>query len=390
MKKDLSIKNISIYGFLTILIMTSISGGLVFLFLEKIENLNHQYQSFEKSYTDMFSLKYYTERLLTTTNLEHEKKLFIKSKDIFKEHLELLQIEDKNKKENIIMQWKVVDSESNIILKKLDNELFQAQNTMDKSILRRLGEGLNSNTQSDYYLALVDLGHSIDYLKQYEEFLLDELNELKIKRQNQIFNKINETKKTGIISLVFMLLLTTLIVSFITRLIIKVENNLRNTQETLQENLDETNYILNTVMESIVISENGVCIDVNDETLRTFNYTSKSELIGKSTDIFIAPESLELVQSQEKSESVEPYEVNCITNDGKILPSIIKVYNFKNKSGTTIRISAIVNLSEIKDKDRLIFQQSKMATMGEMLENIAHQWRQPLSVITAIASGLDI
>jgi PAS domain S-box-containing protein len=390
MKKELSIKNISMYGFLTILIMTLISGGLVFLFLNKIENLNHQYQSFESSYTNMFSLKYYTERLLTTTNLAQEKKLFIEAKDIFKEDLELLPIDDKIRRENIIAQWKVVDSESNIILKKLDNELFQAKNTMDKSILRRLGEGLNSNTQSDYYLALVDLGHSIDYLKQYEEFLLDELNELKIKQQNQIFNKINETKKTGIISLVFMLLLTTLIVSFITRLIIKVENNLRNTQETLQENLDETNYILNTVMESIVISENGVCIDVNDETLRTFNYTSKSELIGKSTDIFIAPESLELVQSQEKSESVEPYEINCITNDGKILPSIIKVYNFKNKSGTTIRISAIVNLSEIKDKDRLIFQQSKMATMGEMLENIAHQWRQPLSVITTLASGLDI
>ena len=28
--------------------------------------------------------------------------------------------------------------------------------------------------------------------------------------------------------------------------------------------------------------------------------------------------------------------------------------------------------------------------MGEMLENIAHQWRQPLSVITTVASGLKI
>jgi len=43
-----------------------------------------------------------------------------------------------------------------------------------------------------------------------------------------------------------------------------------------------------------------------------------------------------------------------------------------------------------KDKDRLLFQQSKMAEMGEMLENIAHQWRQPLSVITTCASGIKM
>ena len=41
-------------------------------------------------------------------------------------------------------------------------------------------------------------------------------------------------------------------------------------------------------------------------------------------------------------------------------------------------------------KDRLLAQQQKMVSMGQMIENIAHQWRQPLSLITTSASGIKL
>ncbi len=43
----------------------------------------------------------------------------------------------------------------------------------------------------------------------------------------------------------------------------------------------------------------------------------------------------------------------------------------------------------MEQKKSHLFQQSKMATMGEMMENIAHQWRQPLSQINSAVLLID-
>jgi signal transduction histidine kinase len=43
-----------------------------------------------------------------------------------------------------------------------------------------------------------------------------------------------------------------------------------------------------------------------------------------------------------------------------------------------------------KENQEILFQQSKMASMGEMIGNIAHQWRQPLNALSALNVSLSM
>ncbi len=71
----------------------------------------------------------------------------------------------------------------------------------------------------------------------------------------------------------------------------------------------------------------------------------------------------------------------------------IEVYN-KTKElkelNENLEDKITVGIKESKLIEKRLFESEKMVSMGEMIGNIAHQWRQPLSVISTAATGMHL
>ena len=64
--------------------------------------------------------------------------------------------------------------------------------------------------------------------------------------------------------------------------------------------------------------------------------------------------------------------------------------NELNKINKDLEIKIREEVEKSTKQFKILQEQSKMAAMGEMIGNIAHQWRQPLSVISTAATGIKV
>ena len=139
----------------------------------------------------------------------------------------------------------------------------------------------------------------------------------------------------------------------------------------------------------------GRFINVNKKLVQILGYKNKKELlnkrwfsVNKENSINKEDENfLDLITQRINTYSLEK---TYKKEDGSRVDTFITANMLKEKSGVKNILFSIIDVTDVKTKDRLLSQQSKMASMGEMIANIAHQWRQPLSLISTASSGMKI
>ena len=85
------------------------------------------------------------------------------------------------------------------------------------------------------------------------------------------------------------------------------------------------------------------------------------------------------------------YEYRFINKEGRITWVYAVARSMKDSDGNIIGyVGANTDITSLKEKDKQLLQHTRMAQMGEMISMIAHQWRQPLSAISATTGHIRI
>jgi len=157
---------------------------------------------------------------------------------------------------------------------------------------------------------------------------------------------------------------------------------------------------------SLFEESDSVLFKWNNDNKWSISYVSKSvkKLLGYEAEDFLSKEltynkiihkdDLDRVKKevQKGIESNlnffqhEPYRVITKTNKTKW----VKDYTVKIKDDNNIIhfLGYTIDITEDKRKSDILMQQAKLAAMGEMIGNIAHQWRQPINNLSLLNISL--
>lgn len=192
------------------------------------------------------------------------------------------------------------------------------------------------------------------------------------------------------IIILFFLLMSSVIFSFI------YYNKLATSERELsrfRKTLEDSDNII------VITDENGKIKYVNHTFTQITGYTPE-EVLGKDPKILSSgkqskefyKELKETIYSGHKwsGEFINKNKNGTLNHERA---TITPVFDENNKIIEFVAIKLDITKETLAQKqlikrEKLLLEQSKMAALGEMLHNIAHQWRQPLSIISTASTGL--
>ncbi len=158
-------------------------------------------------------------------------------------------------------------------------------------------------------------------------------------------------------------------------------------QKVLEEEKNKFEDIFKYSKDGIAILDlNYNFLDFNNSYLNMLGF-SRKELLTKSCIEITAPKdikkSIKAMEEVVNKGFITNFEKQCCTKDGTLINVNISASLQPDKKTVLVITKDVSSL-------KILEEQSKMAAMGEMIGNIAHQWRQPLSVISTAATGIKL
>ena len=253
---------------------------------------------------------------------------------------------------------------------------IEANSIIDKNILD-FYSNIDEKKLKRKIITALKLNSPTFYTPQTDDFLINiEINNISDRVFNQMQQSITITPLDLEEGLVILYIYD---ITFLSEINYKLEI----AKKSLSEKNEELRLILDTTMEAIIIFKDNSVVDCNKIAIELFNKQMKYELINKSFNDLIHNKNRDILNEK------EPFETNLIREDGSEFNAIINIKD-TSLNNQIFKIVTIVDIEDLKRKENLMEEQTKLAAMGEMLGNIAHQWRQPLNIISMSSSNLKL
>lgn len=158
-------------------------------------------------------------------------------------------------------------------------------------------------------------------------------------------------------------------------------------QKQIEEQKNEFETIFNYSIDGLAIIDlNSNFLEFNGSYIKLTGF-SREELLATSCIKLTAPEDVERAKLSFETVVIKgfvtDFEKTCIGKDNRSIIVNMSMVLLPDKKRILISVKDVT-------QHKLMESQSKLASMGEMIGNIAHQWRQPLSLISTIASGIKV
>jgi two-component system sensor histidine kinase/response regulator len=235
---QLSIRTLSLYGFGLLIVGALASGVSVAYLVFDFSAVVVRQRTVDDAYKAVLALKYHTERLLSTPELTRQRQRWEDSTAEFERQLGNLTVAVGTQADPLNAGWRAIRIEIDGIQRQLGSGVFSEGNLLEKSLLRRFGEGLNANETSDYYVAVRSLVNAIEFLQQRQDFLLDDLNALSTRILAESDEQLWRTRQMLILVTIVSFLALTALAASIFFLVGRIERQLLAGQDELIRHRD--------------------------------------------------------------------------------------------------------------------------------------------------------
>ncbi len=198
-----------------------------------------------------------------------------------------------------------------------------------------------------------------------------------------------------IISLVIVITIITLIFFIFSLLFTKkITLIFENYKKNVILNEEKYHLLFNHSNDAFLISElsskNAKIINFNKTALKVSSFSEKEILEKDFFELFFELELQDLLKTKSIRKTVKMkinnHQIKTIELDAVIYTNEKQQLLFASLRDITER--TLLKVEKAK-QEKLLIQKSKMAAMGEMIGNIAHQWRQPLSQVSGLFVDIE-